>query len=219
LVPDYHLVAHVGPQSVHGMVGMLFWTLTLFDIIVNVAIFLHSAGLSLEPVIIINMQKLSLSSLIISNWCCWLTASSVGIHCVFLLSFLLSRIEMILHGFLLPSVLNETLHFLVSTTFIKFVNVGEQHPAVLESLQLIHPLFPPSFNVLVYTHVNVCVFTRTPFILSCLACSTSSLRSSDGSLGNAWCLAVFPELQGRKNLPYFLFVSLAFRFNISEAVV
>jgi hypothetical protein len=33
------------------------------------------------------------------------------------------------------------------------------------------------------------------------------------------CLAVFPQLQGRKNLPYFPFVSLAFRYNISKAVV
>jgi hypothetical protein len=32
-------------------------------------------------------------------------------------------------------------------------------------------------------------------------------------------LTVFPELQGRKNLSYFPFVSLAFRYNISKAVV
>jgi hypothetical protein len=88
---------------------------------------------------------------------------------------------------------------IISTTFIKFVNVGEQHPAVLESLQLIHPFFTPSFNVLVYTHVNVCVFTRTPFLLSNLACSTSSLQSSDGSLGNAWLY--FPSFKVGKIYP------------------
>jgi hypothetical protein len=87
----------------------------------------------------------------------------------------------------------------------------------LESLQLIHPFFPPSFNVLVYTHVNVCVFTRTPFILSCLACSTSSLQSSDGSLGNAWCY--FPSYKVGKIYPTFHLWALLFVTHFSKAVV
>jgi hypothetical protein len=106
---------------------------------------------------------------------------------------------------------------IISTTFIKFVNVGEQHPAILESLQLIHPFFPPSFNVLVYTHVNVlCIHEDS---LPPIPPGVFNFISSEFGWITWKCLAVFPELQGRKNLPDFPFVSLAFRYNISKAVV
>jgi hypothetical protein len=50
-----------------------------------------------------------------------------------------------------------------------------------------------SFNVLVYTHVSVGVFTRTPFFLSCLDPGEFNFSSADGATVDAW--PYFPGLK------------------------
>jgi hypothetical protein len=65
-------------------------------------------------------------------------------------------------------------------------------------------------SVLVYTHVSVGVFTRTPFFLSRLVDST--FQRMDEALLDG-CLAVFLRLKGRKN------VSLFFIFDYLGALI
>jgi hypothetical protein len=66
------------------------------------------------------------------------------------------------------------------------------------SIELRISLFPLSLNDLVYVHVNVGVFTRTPlFIPYPVWCGWNS--SADG-WSNCRCLAVFPRHKGRTKL-------------------
>jgi hypothetical protein len=55
----------------------------------------------------------------------------------------------------------------------------------------------PFLQILVYVHVNVGVFTRTPFIPYPVWCGWNS--SADG-WSNCRCLAVFPRHKGRTKL-------------------
>ncbi len=71
-----------------------------------------------------------------------------------------------------------------------FFSLDTQHPIALEklpmSIELRNYLFPLSFNVLVYAHVNVGVFTRTPFIPYPVWCNRT-LQQMDGATDvDAW---------------------------------
>jgi hypothetical protein len=62
------------------------------------------------------------------------------------------------------------------------------------SIELCISLFPLSLNVFVYAHVNVGVFTRTPFLSYPVWCNLADAWS------NCRCLAVFPSHKGRRKL-------------------
>ncbi|XP_046631952.1 uncharacterized protein LOC124311479 isoform X2 [Daphnia pulicaria] len=83
-------------------------------------------------------------------------------------------------------------NFRINTSKIKNI-LGMQSNAF--SIELRISLFHLSLNDLVYVHVNVGVFTRTPlFIPYPVWCGWNS--SADGWRSNCRCLAVFPRHKG-----------------------
>jgi hypothetical protein len=57
--------------------------------------------------------------------------------------------------------------------------------------------FPLSLNVVVYAHVNVGVFTRTPFLPYPVCWCNSTLQRMDGATVDAWLY--FPGIKVGQN--------------------
>jgi hypothetical protein len=72
------------------------------------------------------------------------------------------------------------------------------------STELMISSIPPSLNVLVYAHVNVGVFSRTPFVLFRLVDST--FQRMDGVQLTKMSGCGFPRLKGRTNASLFFFL-------------
>jgi hypothetical protein len=79
------------------------------------------------------------------------------------------------------------------------------------SAELRISLFPLSSNVLVYVHVNVGVFTRTPFLP--YPVWWCNLNSSVDGWSNCGYLAVFPRHKGRRPNWSLFFLLVALIFN------